>query len=67
MYFGAMQVAYGVGWVVEFWAGAIVLSSIAGFALAYVMTLPAAPRVPGPDKYRLTLSDDLRKRDLAQR
>ena len=47
LYFGVMQVAYGVGWVVEFWAGAIVLSSIVGFALAYVMTLPAAPRVPG--------------------
>jgi hypothetical protein len=42
-YFGILQLTVGVGWVVEFWAGAVVLASFTGFGLATLMTLPARP------------------------
>jgi hypothetical protein len=39
-YFAIMQITEGVGWVVEFWGGSVVLASLTGFALATLMTLP---------------------------
>lgn len=37
----AMAAWHGVGWVAELWTGSIVLSAAAGWAVAYLMTLPA--------------------------
>jgi hypothetical protein len=42
-YFAILQFTAGIGWVVEFWAGSVVLASLTGFGLATLMTLPAAP------------------------
>jgi putative effector of murein hydrolase LrgA (UPF0299 family) len=38
-YFALLAVFYTVGWSVEFWAGITVMSSLAGLALAVLMTL----------------------------
>ncbi|HEX3621476.1 MAG TPA: hypothetical protein VHT97_04090 [Acidimicrobiales bacterium] len=48
-YFGVLAVFSSVGWSVEFWAGITVMSSLAGFALALLMTLepPVSPPAPG--------------------
>ncbi|MGH2808528.1 MAG: hypothetical protein ACRDKT_14770 [Actinomycetota bacterium] len=45
-YFAIVQLTGGIGWVVEFWAGSVVLASMTGFGLATVMSLPAAPSQP---------------------
>lgn len=48
-YFGVIAAASSVGWSVEFWAGITVMSSLAGFALALLMTLepPVSPAARG--------------------
>jgi peptidoglycan/LPS O-acetylase OafA/YrhL len=46
-YFVILQVTLGIGWVVEFWAGSVVLASITGFGLATAMTLPT-PQISQP-------------------
>jgi hypothetical protein len=48
-YFGVLAVFASVGWSVEFWAGITVMSSLAGFALALLMTLepPVSPSAAG--------------------
>lgn len=38
-YFAALQVAYGVQWDAELWAGAIVLSAVVGAGLGLLMTV----------------------------
>lgn len=46
-YFGLLAVFYSVGWSVEFWAGITVMSSLAGLALAVLMTIEP-PISPSP-------------------
>ena len=44
VYFGIVAAFWGLGWVVEFWSGTIVLSALVGFAIAYLMTVAPPPR-----------------------
>jgi hypothetical protein len=45
-YFAILAVFYSLGWSVEFWGGITVLSSLAGLALAVLMTLEPPNFVP---------------------
>ena len=35
---------WGLGWVVELWTGTIVLTSLAAFGIAYLVTAPSTRR-----------------------
>lgn len=48
-YFGVLGLFYDVGWSVEFWSGITVLSALAGYGLALLMTLQAPPPSPTGD------------------
>ena len=55
--FAIIHATWGLGWVVEFWAGTIVLSSLATLTVACLMTLPPSPtagasEAAGGERYR---------------
>lgn len=45
-HFGVLAVGYGIGWPAELWTGAIVLSSLVGLLIAFLLVLPRPKTAP---------------------